>query len=201
MDWLMIVGGYLFGSIPTGYLLCKYIRGIDIRLYGSRNIGSTNVKRVCGNKLGRLVLLLDILKAAIPVFVSKYVTSGEFVIISTGIAAIAGHNWTVWLKFRGGKGIAATFGTLVAIHFPVALTAAAVWYLLERATRYVSVASIVSIGLTPFWMWIWNMPSIYIKMSFIISLLSVITHRANIRRLMEGREYKADEKLNIKGDD
>ncbi len=201
MGWLMIAIGYLFGSIPTGYLVCKYVKNIDIRMYGSGNIGSTNVKRVCGSKLGRIVLLLDILKAAVPVIVSKYTASTDMVVMCTGLAAITGHNWTVWLKFKGGKGIAATFGTLAAIYLPVALTAAAVWYVLKKTTHYVSVASIFSIGFTPLWMWVWKMPPIYIKLSFIMALLSLITHRANIRRLIEGREYKADERLNIKGDE
>lgn len=118
---ILLTAAYLFGAIPFGYLAAKLFRKIDIRRYGSGNIGATNVVRVCGKKLGYPVFVLDVLKGVIPVFTASVLfkeTSGvfyNFSLILAASASVAGHNWTCFLGFRGGKGVATTAGSLAAL--------------------------------------------------------------------------------------
>ena len=198
---------YLLGSIPTGYLVARS-RGIDIRTVGSGNIGATNVFRILGKPAGIFVLLVDALKGFAA---ARYVgwiayklsvgeipddsNASELLKIVGGIFAILGHNYTCWLKFKGGKGIATSAGVALAI-LPVAMgISLVVWIIVCRTTRYVSVASIAAAAILPFAAW-WPAHSsrTMVIVAAVISALAIYKHRTNIKRLMDGTENRFGKK-------
>lgn len=196
---LTILGAFLLGSIPTGYLVAR-AKGIDIRQHGSGNIGATNVFRTLGKPLGILVFVADALKGFLAVFAADRTAGsgalgGEWLVIAAAVAVIAGHNYTPWLGFRGGKGIATSAGVLLAL-MPVAVAAmAVVWFSLFVLTRYVSVASMGAAAALPVAVWImWqtgtggNGP--LFGFSLLISVLAIWRHRSNIERLRRGTESR-----------
>lgn len=202
-DILIVCGAFLLGSIPTGYLVAR-AKGIDIRQHGSGNIGATNVFRTVGKPLGILVFVADALKGFLAVFAAGRVAEGgtlggEWLVIAAAVAVIAGHNYTPWLGFKGGKGIATSAGVLLAL-MPVAVAAmTAVWFSLFSLTRYVSVASIGAAAALPVAVWIlWqsetggNGP--LFGFSLVISALAIWRHRSNIERLRQGTESRFDRK-------
>jgi acyl phosphate:glycerol-3-phosphate acyltransferase len=198
---------YLLGSIPTGYLVAK-ARGIDIRTVGSGNIGATNVFRILGKPAGIFVLLVDALKgyvgcAFVGLVVHRVLLSGtpltatdhEIHKIVGGFSAILGHNYTCWLKFKGGKGIATSAGVVLAL-LPQALGVAfVVWVLLFLITRYVSVASIGAAFVLPFATWWFNRTNtVLISVAAVMGALAIYKHKANIKRLMNGTENRVGKK-------
>ncbi len=200
---LLIAAAYLMGSIPFGLLAGK-LKGVDIRDHGSGNIGATNVFRICGKGWGITVLLLDLLKGLGPVLLAKelYPENAELAHIFAGVAAIVGHNFPVWLKFKGGKGIATSAGVLVALLPWALLVAFIVWVLSFAITRYVSLASIlaalslpVTVGIATF-----GPAKSHTTPSFVFALvvgaLAVWRHRSNIKRLREGSEHRFTRKQN-----
>lgn len=190
--WICIVLAYFIGSTPVGLLAGK-MRGIDIREHGSGNIGATNVLRTLGKPVGITVLVFDILKGMLPVFISMALSDNPVVHVATAIATILGHNFTFWLKFKGGKGIATTAGTMLPL-IPLALAIAiAFWTIGFRATRFVSIGSLaaaVSIPITCFSQALissnWKWPVLIYTL--VLSCLAIWKHRGNIKRLMEGTE-------------
>lgn len=198
---------YLLGSIPTGYLVARS-RGIDIRTVGSGNIGATNVFRILGKPAGIFVLTVDALKGFVACrFVGLLAhkllagpsqndsATDEFLKIIGGICAILGHNYTCWLKFKGGKGIATSAGVTLAL-LPLAMgISLGVWLLLLLITRYVSVASVGAAFVLPFAAW-WPARSsrTMIIVAAAISALAIYKHRANIQRLREGTENRVGKK-------
>lgn len=191
---LLILTGYLIGSVPFGYLAGK-IRGIDIREHGSGNIGATNVLRTLGKPIGISVLILDMLKGLAPVLIAMHFSENSLIHILTAFATIMGHNYTFWLGFKGGKGIATSAGTLLPlIMIPLAF-AAIVWNLLFFTTRYVSVASIgaaltipIATGILQKTQDNWNMPML--GFTVILATLAIWKHRGNIRKLCNGTENR-----------
>jgi acyl phosphate:glycerol-3-phosphate acyltransferase len=199
---------YLLGSIPTGYVAGK-MRGIDIRTVGSGNIGATNVFRSLGKPAGIVVLLIDALKgfvscAFVGVLIHRLLLketltapSADYEIhkIVGGFLAILGHNYTCFLKFKGGKGIATSAGVVLAL-LPKALAVAfAVWLVLFFVTRYVSVASIGAAFVLPFGTWWFNRTdTLLISVAAVIGLLAIYKHRPNIKRLMNGTENRFGKK-------
>ena len=148
MSVFWLVFGYLAGSCPTGYLAVKMLKGQDIRDYGSGNIGATNTGRVLGKKWAVAVAVFDMLKGGIAVLLASFFTDNDVILALTGVFAVLGHNYPVWLGWRGGKGVATTFGVLAFYDFfdPLpALIGGAVWYVVMKTTRYVCVASIVAL--------------------------------------------------------
>lgn len=196
---------YLLGSIPTGYLVAR-ARGIDIRTVGSGNIGATNVFRILGKPAGIFVLLVDALKGfAGCYFVGALLyrslvgpvepTAADFLKIIGGLFAILGHNYTCFLRFKGGKGIATSAGVTLAL-VPIAFGISfGVWVVTVLLTRYVSVASIASAFVLPFAAW-W--PAGYSRTMIIVALvigaLAIYKHRTNIQRLMNGTENRFGKK-------
>jgi len=182
--------GYLLGSLPTGLVVVRTLRGTDIRTVGSGNIGTINVYRVTGPAASAVVLVVDMLKGAAAVILARAwgLTAGWQV--AAGLAAIAGHNWSVFLRFRGGKGIATSFGVLVAMSRPVALVAAGVWGIGAGVTRYASLGSLLAMGAVPVMMWWRREPTAYLVFGLITLLLAVYRHRENLARLMAGTELK-----------
>ena len=202
------VAAYLLGSIPTGYLVAKS-RGIDIRTVGSGNIGATNVFRTLGKPAGIFVLAIDAMKGFfacqfVGVFAYIWLVQGagfaaesadaEVHRIVAGIFAILGHNYTCWLKFKGGKGIATSAGVVLAL-LPMALGIAfVVWLLLFAITRYVSVASMGAAFVLPFAAW-WTGYSLrMIGVAAAIGALAIYKHRTNIQRLRAGTENRFGKK-------
>ena len=197
---------YLLGSIPTGYLAGR-ARGVDIRTLGSGNIGATNVFRVLGRPLGSVVLVIDALKgwvsaALVPGLVLNFWpgapadagSAPEYLRIVAGLAAILGHNYTCWLKFKGGKGIATSAGVLAAL-MPVAFAISlVVWIVVCRLTRYVSVASIAAALVLPFGAWGNGRSPRLIIVACAIAVLAIYKHKANLRRLMQGTENQIGRK-------
>ena len=193
-----ILLAYLLGSVPTGFLVGK-ARGIDVRMVGSGNIGATNVMRALGKRLGAFVLIIDGLKgylacAWIPHLALSLGNAAaihvEFLRILAGIAAILGHNYTCWLKFKGGKGIATSAGVLGALVPWSLLIIASVWLLVFAATRYVSLASIAAAFTLPFAAWLTRSSLIMVAITAAIGALAIYKHRSNIHRLLQGTENR-----------
>lgn len=197
---------YLLGSIPTGYVVAKS-RGIDIRTVGSGNIGATNVFRILGKPAGIFVLLVDALKGFVacrwlgPLTyrllggdLAADSSTEEFLKIIGGVCAILGHNYTCWLKFKGGKGIATSAGVMLAL-LPAALGISfAVWVVLFLVTRYVSVGSIGAAFVLPFAAGWLGYSARMVFVAAAISALAIYKHRANIQRLLNGTENRVGKK-------
>jgi glycerol-3-phosphate acyltransferase PlsY len=190
--------GYLLGSIPTGFLVAQ-ARGIDIRTIGSGNIGATNVIRALGKPAGIFVLLADALKGWLAVvllpelvyLIFGGVTDGgtrEVYSIIGGVCALLGHNYTCWLHFRGGKGIATSAGVLLALVPWALLIIFAIWVLAFALTRYVSVASITAAAALPFAALLTRESTVKVLVTAAMSILAIYKHRSNIQRLLAGTE-------------
>jgi glycerol-3-phosphate acyltransferase PlsY len=188
----VIVLAYLVGSLPTGYLAGR-LRGVDVRTVGSGNIGATNVFRTLGKTAGVIVLLLDAFKGfAACRFLPQVFGLGtsENLRIAAGFGAILGHNYTCWLKFKGGKGIATSAGVLLG-WLPLALAIVlSVWLLVFAVTRYVSLASILAAFTLPFAAWLTDGSYRMIGIAALVGGLAIYKHRTNIQRLLNGTEHR-----------
>ena len=192
--WWMIPLAYVIGATPFGFLAGK-LKGIDIRKHGSGNIGATNVLRTLGKPVGIMVLVLDILKGFVPALVAVLLSDQSVLPVAVAIATILGHNYTFWLGFKGGKGIATTGGAMLPI-MPIAIGIAVVtWIVVLKTTRYVSVASICAALAIPITLAIrslisgtWDIP--ILGVGLFVCLLAIWKHRANIARLRRGEELR-----------
>ncbi len=199
IESLMIIICYLIGSMPFGYIVAKVVKKIDIRDYGSGNIGATNAFRVLGPWLASLVLIGDLLKGFLAIVLfSQLNIDSLFVIILGGLAVIGGHDWSIFLKFKGGKGIATTYGVFLALNPKIALLSALIWLIVIALTRYASLASILSLSVLVVLMLWFRQPQEYIIFSVIILALALYRHRGNILRLKEGKEKKFLTRVSIK---
>jgi len=196
---MIIVGiilSYLIGSIPTAYIFGKMIKGIDIRQHGSGNIGATNVFRVLGKKPGIIVLLLDIFKGVIAVvLVSDFLGLTEVIHrVILAVMVVCGHNWTVFLKFKGGKGIATSFGVLIGLTIKIAMIRSVliwvvlIWLVCFLTTRIISVSSILAATCLPIIMVLTNQEFVIICLGIMFCIFVVLRHKANISRLFAGQE-------------
>ncbi len=197
-----VVLAYFLGSIPTGYLVAK-AKGIDIRAVGSGNIGATNVFRILGKGPGIFVLTVDALKGWLACsLVAKLVwlvfgdpkaepgAAYDYQSILAGICAVLGHNYTCWLKFKGGKGIATSAGVLIALVPKAFLVAFLVWLVIFLLSRYVSLASILAAFVLPFATWQLEKRPALIGITTFMAVLAIYKHRANIQRLLNGTENR-----------
>jgi len=181
---------YLIGAIPFGYLICKIFKNIDIRKFGSGNIGATNVYRVCGLKLGLSVLILDILKGFIPVYIGKILKFSNPLILIGGILSILGHSFSIFLKGKGGKGVSTSFGVVIGL-FPLpAFFSFVLWLIVVFLTKYVSLASISGALLLPFSVYIFTRDIFLSSIGILIFLFILYTHRENIKRLLNKKENR-----------
>lgn len=195
---LALLSGYLIGSVPNGLLIGK-ARGIDIRQHGSGNIGATNAFRVLGKKWGILVFILDFLKGLIAVQLAIAIGGARLSPAASGIigglAAIIGHNFPCWLRFKGGKGIATSGGVLVGLLPVVTAILIPVWAIVFFTTRYVSVASIaVAVALPIIVVLLYGAGGPLFWFALVVCALAVWRHRSNIKRLMEGTENRFERK-------
>jgi glycerol-3-phosphate acyltransferase PlsY len=191
---LLIVGGYLAGSVPTGVILAKLFTTKDIRQEGSGNIGATNVYRVLGARLGVLTLVGDVLKGAIPVFLARTLLGDDLWIAAVALSTFLGHLYPLFLKFRGGKGVATALGIFMVIAPLVVACAAGVFVLVAVIWRYVSLASLAASALMPLFLGIAGYSSVYVGLGLIVGCLIFYRHGDNIKRLREGVEKKISKK-------
>ena len=186
---LFVLFAYLLGSIPVGVILAK-LRGRDPRTAGSGNIGATNVMRTAGKALGIATLVGDTLKGVVPVALALHWGLPEHVTAAAGFAAFAGHLFPIYLKFKGGKGVATALGVFLTLA-PTAILIAAVFFFASLLKwRYVSLGSLVGMGLIPFILFALRAPTAYALLSIPVALLVFWKHKENIRRLMAGKENK-----------
>lgn len=190
-----IAAAYLAGSIPAAYLAGRLTKGIDLRQHGSGNLGATNVYRVLGARIAAIVLLLDVLKGALPVFLLRQVTAGPHAgrwAIAYGVAAIAGHVAPIFLLWRGGgKGVATAAGVFLALAPWSVLAALIVWVATFWPTGYVSLASLVAAAALPVGILVEHGPrSPILAVGVLVALFVFWTHRANIGRLRRGEEHR-----------
>ena len=199
-DWVALLGGYLLGSVPFGLVLARLAGYGDIRKIGSGNIGATNVLRTGNKPLALAVLLLDSGKGAIAVLLARYalpdiMPPSVLAPALAGVAAVLGHNFPVWLGFKGGKGVATTLGTLIALSWPVGLSACATWLVVAMLFRYSSLAGILSLAAAPiFAQFVFGPAPILAVAALFLAILGWIRHHANIRRLLKGEEPKIRQK-------
>jgi len=199
---LSAIGGYLLGSVPFGLVLTRIAGLGDIRKIGSGNIGATNVLRTGRKDLALLTVILDASKAGIAAFIAAQTApSADLIFLGNmtqinvvagliaGSAGVIGHNFPVWLKFKGGKGVASTFGFILATNPQVALLALATWLACAVITRYSSLSAIIAAVATPFYAFFLVEPT-YTMFYTAIAVLVVIRHRSNILRLLKGEESK-----------
>jgi len=184
---LVIIVSYLLGSIPFGLLLTKAAGLGDIRAIGSGNIGATNVLRTGNKKLAALTLFLDGAKGAAAVLLVEYLNP-ELVALA-GLFALLGHLFPVWLKFKGGKGVATTVGVITALLWPLGILTMVVWMLVAWRFRYSSLAALVAIGMAPFGAYTIGARNLVWPLT-VMALLVFWKHGANIKRLLDGTEPK-----------
>lgn len=181
--------GYLIGSIPFGLVLTKAAGLGDIRKIGSGNIGATNVLRTGRKDLALLTLILDAGKAAIIALLFKYISQNEIIGVLSGVAAIIGHNYPVWLKFKGGKGVAATLGLMIAMTPFVGILTALTWLFMAFTFKYSSLSALTALALAPIYALVLESP--IISLIYLgLSLLSFYRHKENIKRILKGEESK-----------
>jgi glycerol-3-phosphate acyltransferase PlsY len=180
--------GYLLGSIPFGLILTRLAGTADIRGIGSGNIGATNVLRTGRKGLAAATLLLDVLKGTAAVLIVEWLWGRDHAVIA-GLGAFLGHLFPVWLKFKGGKGVATYLGILIGLAWPAALAFAAIWLAVAALTRYASLASLLAGAATPAVLWL-NDDRLEAHLFIVLTILVCIIHRANIARLVNGTESK-----------
>ncbi|MCP5524987.1 MAG: glycerol-3-phosphate 1-O-acyltransferase PlsY [Verrucomicrobiales bacterium] len=192
---LILLLSYLLGSIPSGFLVAR-AKGVDLRTVGSGNIGATNAMRVLGKPLGIFVLLADAAKGAlacaflpgVAARLTATVPGGDWPVIAAGVAAILGHNFTCWLRFKGGKGIATSAGVLLVL-MPKALgVCLAIWLVVFALSRIVSLASILAAAALPLAVWSLGRGTPLVVVATGLGVLAIYRHRANIQRLLKGTE-------------
>ncbi len=192
---LLVAVGYLSGSVPYGYVLTRLVAGVDVRQVGSGNIGATNAARAGGKGLGLVVLALDVLKAVVPVLVARRLMAGaarpELWVTGVAVAAFAGHLFPVWLRFRGGKGVATGLGIFLVLAPWAALAGLAAFIALYAVTRISSLGSLAGTAVCCVGTFAGHGPRSPVSWAgLVISLLVVWRHRENIRRLVRGEEKK-----------
>lgn len=186
---LLLAGAYLIGSIPTGLLLAK-AAGVDIRTTGSGNIGATNVYRTLGRSVGIATLVGDCLKGLLPVLAAKYLGMTELWVALAGLAAFLGHVYTVFLGFKGGKGVATALGVFLGISPLSVLVALGIFVAVVATWRYISLGSIAAAAAMPPIVGVIDGRPPFVCVTVVIALLVIWKHRENIRRLREGTENR-----------
>ncbi len=196
-EFILIILAYFIGSIPTAIIISKAFFNIDIREYGSGNMGATNTFRVLGPKFGTIVMIGDMLKGILAVALYNllpYYLTNELdrtnLMIGLGLAAVIGHIYPVWADFRGGKGVATLFGMVLAIQPIVAINCVGVFLLVLYLTRYVSLSSILAgVALPICVLWIYNEQEVFYRVFAVaVAGLILLTHQKNISRLLKGNE-------------
>lgn len=195
---LLVIISYILGSIPNALWIGKVFRGIDIREHGSKNTGSTNAARVLGGKLGILTLILDVSKGAIPLILAMFLEkdllknsiNSNTILILIGIWSIIGHSFSIFLNFKGGKAVATTLGVFIVLVPKSILVAAIVFFIVFAMFKYVSLSSILSSVTLPIAIFLLEKNMAYTLFAILISILIILKHKDNIKRLLNGTETK-----------
>jgi glycerol-3-phosphate acyltransferase PlsY len=196
--WLLPVAGYLLGAIPCGYLIVRLSTGTDVRASGSGNIGATNVNRVAGGGAGAVTLLLDMGKGFLAVWLAARFTSESAAwMAASAVATVAGHIFPVWLRFRGGKGVATAVGAFLPLSWMAVGAAALIWLIVASISRYVSLGSVVAAAALPLCTYYLYAPgtghappmSISVA-AVLVAILVIFKHRSNMERLLAGTENR-----------
>ena len=186
---LFIIIGYLLGSIPFGYLIAK-IKKIDIRKEGSGNTGATNVSRSLGFKYALLVAFLDVFKALLPIYIASLYISNDWHMFFIIIAPMIGHIFSIWLNFKGGKAVSTVFAAIIYIVGWKALIFLAIWAVMLKLIKIMSLTNLLIILFIPFWFWIETQSLPYFYLGLFCVVMIYWAHRENIKRLIKGEEKK-----------
>lgn len=204
--WGVIVAAYLLGAVPFGLIFARWLKGIDLRTFGSGNIGTTNAARALGRKWGFLVFALDFVKGFAPVLIAPYLVTAaksdiEFLQVLVGTAGVLGHCYSPYLRFKGGKGVATGCGAIVAIEWRVFLIGGLVWLLTRLVTGYAGLASILMGAAFPVAAWYlgWPQRRALVVGAVLLMLLIIVRHRGNIQRMLSGTEPNARHKKQTAG--
>ena len=190
IDYLLVPGGYLFGSVSTAIIVCKLMGLPDPRTEGSGNPGATNVARLGGKKAAALTLVGDMLKGLVPVLIAHAMQAGPLILAATALAAFLGHLYPVFFGFQGGKGVATALGVQFGLGWQIGGAVALIWLLMFKTVKISSLSALISMALAPAIIW-WFSGSMELTiMSIVMTLLLIWRHRSNIRGLLEGTEGK-----------
>ncbi len=194
---IFLIFTYLIGSIPFGFVMAYLVKGIDIRKFGSGNIGATNVVRVVGKKWGILVFVLDFLKGFLPLLLAKFILNPtNLIYIVSAILSVSGHNWPIFLKFKGGKGVATTLGVLLGLTVQIpslklilglAILTWAVTFLIARIVSVASVAAAISLPVLTI---AFKQSLTLIVLNSVLCIFGVLRHRSNLKRFFRGEERR-----------
>ncbi|WP_188887622.1 glycerol-3-phosphate 1-O-acyltransferase PlsY [Paenibacillus radicis (ex Gao et al. 2016)] len=190
---IAVVASYLLGSISFSIVIARLVKGIDIREHGSGNAGATNTIRVLGKGPGLLVFVLDIAKGIAAVLIGRLLGPddlGDWTAVLSGLAAIVGHNWPIWFRFKGGKGIATTVGVMVTLAFVPALIAGVIAIASIAITRYVSLGSLLFAAFVPLLIGLIHYSLPLLLVSLLLCVFAFVRHRTNIVKLVQGTENK-----------
>lgn len=190
--WLLILASYLLGAVPTSYVGGRLSRGIDLRGWGSGNLGATNTFRVLGWRVALPVLIVDVLKGWAPVFYFPRLDglSSPDWALAYGAAAVIGHVFSLYVRFKGGKGVATSGGVLLALAPVATLVGFGAWLLVVLWTRIVSLASLVAAVIIPFVVYLTQGRSTVFWLAVGLALFVLVAHRSNVRRLLRGEEHR-----------
>jgi glycerol-3-phosphate acyltransferase PlsY len=197
MSIILVIFSYLLGSISFGYLIAKKVKNIDIRKMGSGNTGATNISRALGFKFALIVFILDLGKGLLAVLLASWLTTSPWVIIFCAYAVIIGHNWPIFFSFKGGRGAATTLGIFFGIMPVASLIVFGIIVVIILITRYVSLASLTGAVLIPFCVLFLQYPREYLIFALTVAALIIWRHIPNIKRLLQGKELKIGEKVDI----
>lgn len=188
---LVILISYTIGCFSSAYIIGKLFENIDIRDYGSGNVGATNALRVMGAKLGAFTFVLDILKGIVAVLLGNYLL-GDIGALLGGLFAVVGHDWPIFIGFKGGKGIATSIGSLLVLYGPIIFIPIAITLIIIAISKYVSLGSISFLILTPITYLILGRPfqKEYLLISIVLAVIGIIRHKENIKRLIKNEENK-----------
>ena len=193
---LLIIGAYFLGSIPFSHIFPK-IKGKDVRQAGTKNIGATNALVVAGPIMGALALAGDIAKGYLPVLLAGYLFHNPWITVLVGIAAICGHDFSIFLKFKGGKGIATTGGILLAFDFVFAFIVLLIWILLMIVTRLFIASTLIMLIALPVMMLVLGFEAAYVFFAVVALGLALYTHRRDIIRIISGQELSTSEAVKL----
>ncbi len=197
MDYLALAVCYLLGAIPFGVMIGKTMRGIDIRDFGSGNIGASNVLRTLGLGPAIAVFFFDTAKGTAAVVLCQVLKMEPWMVVTGGVLSIVGHSFSVFLKFRGGKGVATSLGMIVGLNPMIAGIAFGLWLAIVAITRIISVASIIAAISVPVMMFVWEKHVEYQAIAVIAAVLIVVKHRSNVKRLFAGTEPKIGQRVKV----
>ncbi|HEY3297391.1 MAG TPA: glycerol-3-phosphate 1-O-acyltransferase PlsY [Armatimonadota bacterium] len=194
----LILFGYLLGAIPFGYLVGKFWKGVDITKIGSGNIGTTNTFRVLGPGPAAAVFVLDVSKGFVPIFFAQKLSpASPWLHVVVALITILGHTLSVFLKFKGGKGVATSLGAIIGLNPLVAAIAFGLWVLFTAVTRYVSVASLVAAVSIPVMMFAFGLNAPYKIFAIVAATYVIYKHRSNVDRLLHGTEPRFGQKVKV----